>query len=791
VIGTTFSGRFLLEQELGRGGMGAVYRAADQILDRHVAIKVLKDLQGDEVARKIRLEAQILARLVHEHIVRLYDLGIDDHTYYFVMEEVRGSSFQKRWKKLDFPDRFRVLAQVADALDYAHHQGVIHRDVKPANILMTESDQPKLSDFGLSTFASQVAAEARTVKGTPHYMSPEQARGLPIDHRTDLYALGVILYECATGSVPFSGQTMAVLSQQVNAQPEPVRARNPGASPELEALIHSLLAKSPDQRPHTGREVAEQLRLLIASDRLGTSAARDQLPPAQFPAPSLEAGQATPTRPAPAPVPSAPPRIPQSVAAHAPGCLSRHELVRTIVDAVEADPVFLTPDQRYAFGHYLAYLLGGARRTGLLRRRTLDPLNSDRARVLLALAGLSLPNNQAISMGQAASLLDDRPDCRPALSPIAVAKYLAARSSPDRLKDFRKLRAQLLQASTYATEHLADARGVLNPGLMPQRVEDLLRLAPARTEVDDELVARWNAVSDVWRENPQFREAVLRYATADAWKDPASATLWPEVVYPLIERARRQRHLRNHIEAFWDMICERLRFLPDDGVKLDQAFSRNVPEQIVAQLDRAAAAFEDEDEVEEEPLDAEDRLELEQGLNPATLQELNARTPERGYQRLSDPNPQRFTMGELRALWKESLAAARAAASPGRAPAARGVPIGPYRLVAIPSIRVRAAGQVAIQGMANKQIELIVPSFTGGGSAERPVVAVWTYPNASLAITYTDNLGAQKFIAWDAAAARQFNFDHAVLFNQTLDQLGLEVPTSLDSVLTRKYRGAQ
>src|SRR6185437_14793436 len=120
VIGTTLNERFTLDQELGRGGMGAVYRATDQILGRTVAIKILKEHSGDEFGKKIRLEAQILARLLHDNVVRLYDLGVYNGTYYLVMEEVVGTSYQRRWRKLALIERLRVLAQVADALDYAH-----------------------------------------------------------------------------------------------------------------------------------------------------------------------------------------------------------------------------------------------------------------------------------------------------------------------------------------------------------------------------------------------------------------------------------------------------------------------------------------------------------------------------------------------------------------------------------------------------------------------------------------------------------------------------------------------
>jgi serine/threonine protein kinase len=139
-IGTTLKERFLLEKELGHGGMGAVYQATDQILQRSVAIKVLRERSGEEVGKKLRLEAQIAARLLHENVVRIYDFDKADQTYFLVMEEVNGTSYAKRWRHLPLEDRLRILAQVADALDYAHHQGVVHRDVKPGNVLLTAAD---------------------------------------------------------------------------------------------------------------------------------------------------------------------------------------------------------------------------------------------------------------------------------------------------------------------------------------------------------------------------------------------------------------------------------------------------------------------------------------------------------------------------------------------------------------------------------------------------------------------------------------------------------------------------
>ena len=187
------------------------------------------------MGKRLRLEAQIAARLLHDNVVRIYDFGQAEATWYLVMEQVDGTSYVKRWRALTLAERLRILAQVADALDYAHHQGVIHRDIKPGNVLLTATDVPKLSDFGLSLMAEQ-ADEAGSIRGTPHYMSPEQSKGKRLDFRTDLYSLGVMLYESATGTVPFTGTPMSVMAQHAGTPPEPPRSRNPGISQPLEQL---------------------------------------------------------------------------------------------------------------------------------------------------------------------------------------------------------------------------------------------------------------------------------------------------------------------------------------------------------------------------------------------------------------------------------------------------------------------------------------------------------------------------------------------------------------------------
>jgi hypothetical protein len=802
VIGTTLNGRFLLEKELGRGGMGAVYRARDSILDRSVAIKVLKDMSGDEVGRKTRLEAQILARLVHENIVRLYDFNADDETYYFIMEEVDGTSFARRIKKIALAERLRVVAQTADALDYAHHQGVIHRDVKPANILLTLADIAKLSDFGLSLL-SDAAQESGTVRGTPHYMSPEQAKGKKIDHRTDLYALGVILYECATGVPPYSGPVMTVMAQHINADVPHPREKAPEVSEELEALIMNLMSKEPGDRPSSGSEVATRLRFLIEGGKAGNAPSVAAI--AQRPRPSISVASVGASAGASAGASGSPSMdgsegTAQSHASYgalpsvaAPTLAPKNPVnaaaAKLLVDAVTAEPIELSPEERYLHGHYLGYLLGGSRRRGFLLRRPLDPLNADRARLLLAMTALTLPDGEGVAIEQAAALLDAKHDVRPMLSPVVVAKYLIGRSTTAKRRRFRQLRQQLQQASEHAARHLSDEQGVLNPGLMPQVIDDLYRLAPVRTEVDDLLVERWNQVSDAWRGKPDFRQSVLRYATMSAWKDQASVSLWPEVVYPLIERARRQRQLRSGTEAVWDAVCGSLLHIGDAGVKMDRAIRVSVPAQIVEELDVSIAKLIDDPVLEIEPppgpaLDPEEDM-LKGRVSAASFHDLEVDQPTRGFVRLINAEPMQLNLGELRDLWKEAALAMRSA---GQTLSQRHIPFGTYRLVVVPSIRSRSAGQIAVQGMFNKQIEMLVPPFSGGGPITKVLLAAWFYTNNSLAMTYCDNLNNQKYIVWDAQGAKQTNFDDSGTFTEHLYGLGLQAPDEPDRALSKTYK---
>lgn len=860
-IGSTLNERFLLDRELGRGGMGAVYSAVDQVLQRRVAVKVLKEQSGEEVGRRLRLEAQILARLLHDNIVRLYDFGQTQGAYYLIMEEVDGSSFSKRWRSLPPVERLQVLADVAEALHYAHQQGVIHRDVKPANVLLTGPGRPKLSDFGLSMIVDHGEDEG-IVRGTPHYMSPEQAKGRRIDHRSDLYSLGILLYETATGKLPFTGNPMSILSQHVGTPPDRPRVRAPGISEPLDELIVSLMSKEPDRRPISGEVVARLLRAEIERQRQGeqtettaigpplvslspvsgrdngpvepeegpiedqqTEGARLTVPavstdsdsdrplPATFPPPTVDPIMVPPAvsvQIQAEPSAAATPTSTSGTAGRISGTESRDvldlvasPLVRKMLETVLAEPLVLSPDERYLHGHYLAYLLGGAKRGGLLLRKPLDPKNADRARLLLAMTHVTCSPDPEAAVAEAASLLDAKIEVRAALNPVVVAKYLNSRETPARRKAFRKHRAAIQAASRHAQSAMTDPKGMLNPGLMPQFLDDLRKIAPPRTEVDDVLVERWNRVVELWRDHPEFRRSVLQYTSGKSARDPAVQVLWPEVVYPLIELGRLQRRSRSNTEAAWDYLRSRIFHMPDAGVLLDRMINRVMPQRVVQQLDDSLDLIVDRLPVEDFDLDPPPRVESRRlavgdgGEDSASMTAFRLALTEQeadtsGVIPLAAPDPIRFLQGDLHELWKEALKNLQEARStgpgpkspPGRQPAQ----VGPYRLVVIPSVRGRAAGQVAIQGMNNKQLELTTPAIRTKGSAAKPLIAIWVYADASLAITHLDFQNTERYVLWDATRNQELKLGDVGDLNHELVSRNLQPLDNISRALSRRFK---
>jgi hypothetical protein len=253
---------------LGRGGMGSVYLARETALDRLVAIKVLPPGKAESPALKerFRREARTAARLTHPNIVPLHTFGEADGTLYYVMGYVRGEPLSVRLRregKLSCEDARRILGEVAEALDYAHRQGVVHRDIKPDNVLIDdESGRPMLTDFGIAKAADSGATltELGAVIGTPRYMSPEQAGGREVDGRSDLYSLGVMGYEMVAGQLPFDGATPRdLLVQHLSKEPQPLARVAPDAPDDFASAITRCLAKEPAGRWPDGKSLRDAL----------------------------------------------------------------------------------------------------------------------------------------------------------------------------------------------------------------------------------------------------------------------------------------------------------------------------------------------------------------------------------------------------------------------------------------------------------------------------------------------------------------------------------------------------
>jgi predicted Ser/Thr protein kinase len=269
LIGRTI-GKYRIVQEIGRGGMGVVYAGHQTELDRPVAIKVLAPHLAWEKTFVDRFlhEARMAAKLNHPHIVTIYDVGQQDGIYFLVMRLVEGKPLKDiiaQEGALPLARTAGILSQLAEALDYAHSPGVIHRDVKPGNVLLERGDQVTLTDFGIARAAEGTRLTATGIAlGTPEYMSPEQALGQPTDARTDVYSLGIVLYEMLTARVPFHADTpLATLMQQAQTQPPRPRTVVPSMPPEVEEVILKTLSKQPDARYATAGEFSHTLDRIV------------------------------------------------------------------------------------------------------------------------------------------------------------------------------------------------------------------------------------------------------------------------------------------------------------------------------------------------------------------------------------------------------------------------------------------------------------------------------------------------------------------------------------------------
>ena len=261
------AGRYVVERPLGRGGMAEVYEGFDPVLSRTVAIKVLAPQHAHDRAfvARFRREARAAAALNHPGVVSVYDTGSEGSVHFIVMERVEGRTLADviaDGGPLDTTRAAHIAAAAADALAFAHESGLVHRDVKPGNIMLTREGSVKVMDFGIARAVSgDSITQTAAVFGTASYLSPEQARGERVDHRSDVYSLGAVLYEMLAGRPPFEGPSpVAVAFKHLSEDPSPLRELAPAVPPALEAVAMRALEKDPGRRYGSAREMAADLR---------------------------------------------------------------------------------------------------------------------------------------------------------------------------------------------------------------------------------------------------------------------------------------------------------------------------------------------------------------------------------------------------------------------------------------------------------------------------------------------------------------------------------------------------
>ena len=277
-LGGQTLGQYQLMERLGRGGMATVYKAYQPSLDRYVAVKVLSTFlaQDPDFTARFQREAQAIAKLNHPNILPVYDYGQEGELIYIVMRYVEGGTLQDMLgQSLDLDTTVEIIAQVGGALDYAHQRGLVHRDVKPSNVLMAEGSWALLGDFGLvrMTRASTRITKTGVAMGTPTYIAPEQAQDRDVDGRSDIYSLGVVLFEMLTGRVPFEGDTsLVVLLKHLTDPPPPPREINPDIPEPVERVVLKALAKDPVDRFQQMGEMVTALQKAVAGGPVVTAA---------------------------------------------------------------------------------------------------------------------------------------------------------------------------------------------------------------------------------------------------------------------------------------------------------------------------------------------------------------------------------------------------------------------------------------------------------------------------------------------------------------------------------------
>src|SRR6266404_6226726 len=260
-----FDRRYLIQRKLGSGGMADVYLADDQELGRQVALKMLNERHAsdDQFVERFRREAQSAAGLNHPNIVSIFDRGRAEGTYYIAMEYLDGRTLKEllvRNGPTPIPIAIDYARQILGALSFAHRNGIIHRDIKPHNIVVGGDGRLKVTDFGIARSGASQMTEAGSIVGTAQYLSPEQARGAPVDPRSDLYSLGIVLYEMLTGNVPFTGDTpLEIAMKHLSEVPVPPSELRDDVPDDLDLVVLRALAKDPEDRYQTADEMNADL----------------------------------------------------------------------------------------------------------------------------------------------------------------------------------------------------------------------------------------------------------------------------------------------------------------------------------------------------------------------------------------------------------------------------------------------------------------------------------------------------------------------------------------------------
>ncbi|MBP1759434.1 MAG: serine/threonine protein kinase, partial [Firmicutes bacterium] len=266
-----FGERYEVLEKIGAGGMAIVYKAKDLLLNRVVTIKVLREqfVTDEDFIRRFRREAQSAASLSHPNIVSIYDVGKDGDTEYIVMEYVEGRNLKeiiREYAPLSTEQSINLARQITGAIQNAHENHIIHRDIKPHNILVTADGHAKVTDFGIArAVSSATVTHTGDIVGSVHYLSPEQAKGIQSNEQSDIYSLGIVLYELLTGKVPYDGETpIAIALKHLQQEPVPPSKLNPRIGKELEGVIMRAIAKSPEQRYLSAKELVEDLNHIQA-----------------------------------------------------------------------------------------------------------------------------------------------------------------------------------------------------------------------------------------------------------------------------------------------------------------------------------------------------------------------------------------------------------------------------------------------------------------------------------------------------------------------------------------------